>query len=192
MPATPCPRIIAFVEGTMERTFLNNNFDDIHVVTVANGDTWPVSRIAADIASKYSTRNVCYEKIIVWIDRESRAISANEIAAEIKSNLVSIGIDETKIAVCIPDRMTENIILADIELIRNHFELEHYSYGGDGLHGKNVLCSLYQAKGVHYREMTHGLTLLKKMRMQRSAVNSNSAREFVHQLNIACWWVGDP
>jgi hypothetical protein len=188
MPATHYPSILAFVEGTMERIFINNNFHYIKVVTVSNGSGWAVPALCKQIGSKYAINNSNPDLVVVWLDKEKKVCSLDEFGAAIRAELIERGADPNKLAICIPNRMTENIILADEIIIRKELNME-YTYIYEGTNGKRVLSELFGKAEKTYRETTDGVRLLKKLRLERAARKSPSASYFIRQLSVPCWWV---
>lgn len=172
----------------MEKLFVNRNFPHIDLVPVSNGETWSVEMISKQISSLYRVKDVQAEKVIVWIDREGRTETEDQIRVSIRDALVDAGANVESIIICVPDRMTENIILADEQLIRSEFNIENYSYAGDGSHGKGRLKTLYREKNENYKETFHGANLLKKVHRSRAAECSESANSFYSGFDFACWW----
>lgn len=84
--------------------------------------------------------------------------------------------------------MTENVILADEDLVRSEFGLPNFIYDGDGTNGKHSLKILYEAQGTKYKETYHGVTLLKKTHLSRAAKNSPSVYQFLNEFDSECWW----
>lgn len=191
MPATHFPNIVAFIEGTMERIFVNNNMSYIDVVSIENGISWSPQSLAEQIRTKWMAKNANPDFVIVWLDREKRTESSAHIEQLIRNELNSAGVHNNRIAICVADRMTENIILADEALISDEFDLKNYEYKFDGQNGKNIMEGLYRKNGETYKETSEGVRLLKKMRLCHAAQNSASARQFMSQINLPCWWFGD-
>lgn len=189
MPATACPKILAFVEGKMERMFVNINFRHVDLVPIQNGDSWTIESMCEQIGSKFSLKNSRPDKIVVWIDKEKQIVSNEEFCNRVRSELVRRGAEQEKICICIPNRMTENLILADEEAIRNEFGDSSYRYVYEGHDGKSILKKMYEGKNIHYKETSEGLILLKKIRLERVAAKCDSARDFVRALGVNCWWV---
>lgn len=183
------PKIVAFVEGEMERTFLNLNFKYVDVVTMFNGRDWTVDAMCDQLRSKYRIKNPNADLLVVWIDREKQACDHQQYEARLRNTLVEEGIDNDKIAVFMPDQMTENLILADERLIREKFGIEDYRYQSEGQNGKFVLKQMFRHHDTVYRETFHGVDLLKRCRVGRAALNSPSAARFYAGLPPECWWV---
>jgi hypothetical protein len=188
MLATRYPKILAFVEGTMERNFVNQNFKYVHVIEISNGSSWSLDRICEQISSKFAVHNGNPEMVLIWLDREKREEPSCDFADKIKDSLFKRGAPKEKIVVCVADRTSENAILADEELVVDEFGIPGYKYCGDGNFGKAVLKKLYQDKGLSYRETFHGVGLLKKMRLSNAKKNSAFVSSFFDSLELQCWW----
>lgn len=188
LQATPFPKIVAFVEGTMEKFFFNTNFHYVDVVPVINGKSVSPDQLADNISSLYRAKDPHVDLIIVWVDGEGRPEPATAIREKIRQALLDSGAPEEKLYVGVPDEMTENWLLADENMIRGHFALDGYVYEGEGTNGKSTLKKLFKDRDEHYKETLQGVALMKKMRLTRSALSSASAREFCGSFEIDCWW----
>ncbi|MCA3755554.1 MAG: DUF4276 family protein [Phenylobacterium sp.] len=189
MQATLSPKILAFVEGDMERQFCNQNFRYVHVVEIRNGSGWKLDAICGQISSKFKALNLNADQIVVWIDKENQNCSRQEYARAIMESLVSAGANPSRVHICLPDKMTENIILADEALIRGFFNKPGYTYAGDGCNGKHILKGLFAEIEGNYKETFHGVQLLKKVRLSRAAGKTASAAEFLATMKLSCWWI---
>lgn len=190
MQATLFPKILVLAEGMMERIFINNNFSYATLIPLENGEGWSLDALCDQIASKYFIRNYDADKIVVWIDREKQNHSAEDMRGKIVDALVNRGADPAKIAILLADRMSENVILADEQVIKEEFGLEDYAYSHEGENGKHILKQMFnRAKETSYKETYHGSQLLKKIRLSRCAGTSPSVASFVQSLNLNCWWV---
>ena len=72
MQAMPFPNILAFVEGNMERMFINNNFHYVELITVMNGDSWSEEAMSEQILTKFITKDANPDLIWIWLDREDQ------------------------------------------------------------------------------------------------------------------------
>ena len=87
--------------------------------------------------------------------------------------------------------MTENVILADEEMIRTYFEASDYHYQGDGNNGAHLLGELSKKhKKQTYKKTYDGIILLKKLNLSRAAAKSVAASKLLNALTIPCWWTG--
>jgi hypothetical protein len=191
MPATPYPKIMAMVEGTMEKMFVNGNFHYVDLIPISNGSSWTLDNICKDICNKYRMKGYQPDILVVWIDLERQACGSTQVANTIESSLISSGVPEELISICIPDRMTENIILADEEVVRSEFSIPEYLYAHEGQNGKHALKVIHLDSGISYKETSDGVRLLKKIRLERAAKKSQSAMSFYNSLSskLKCWWL---
>lgn len=180
------PNILAFVEGQMERLFLNNNFEYVHVVSIENGCGWSIDRMCENIITLYNSLNSNPDVIVVWYDRERRTESCEAIVKLIYDLLDKGGLPSERLRIGIPDIMTENWILSDEVLIHDTFGYADYKYEHEGRSGSVELNRLFRdAKGRKYKKTKDGSFLLKKMRLKRCV--SKSASDFFTQFEFNCW-----
>ena len=189
MQAMPFPNILAFVEGNMERMFINNNFHYVELITVMNGDSWSEEAMSEQILTKFITKDANPDLIWIWLDREDQNRCVKTLKGLICKKLASLGVTKDKIKFLIPDKMTENLILADEEAMKEAFENEEYRYEMEGENGKSILKQLHKRNGVNYKETFHGLQLLKKIRIANCAKTSPSAKGFFDETDLPCWWL---
>lgn len=182
--------VLAFVEGTMERLFVNNNFDYVHLVPVENGASWTPEKLANQIGSKFFVKNASPDLIVVWLDKEEPTRCAKTTREKILGELAKRGAALGSIHICIPDLTTENVILADEQAIREYLQLDEYSYQSEGKNGKAEIKKLFASNGKTYSETFEGTRLLKKIRLSRSAKKSPSAKDFLSAFPLDCWWIG--
>jgi Domain of unknown function (DUF4276) len=180
--------MLAFVEGKMERQFINSNMKYVHVVPVQNGISWTLERMCLQIVTAFEALDMKCE-VAVWIDREGRTEEAHQIAECIRGALVTCGALSESVHILINDRMAENVILADEEMIKIEFGDHGYSYEMEGRPGKTYLRNKYRENGINYKETDHGVRLLKKMRLSRARQKSPSVAHFLTTFNQECWWV---
>jgi len=172
----------------MERFFIDANFHYIEIVEVKNGDGWSLEQIAEQVATKFYIKNMNADLVVVWLDKEKHPHSCQSIEEIVLSKLIERGADSAKTIICVPDRMTENMILADEEAIRAHFDVEDYQYSEEGKNGKFFLAQMHERAGINYKETTHGVALLKKIRLVRAAKKSAAAASLLQGITFPCWW----
>lgn len=189
MPTTPYPKILAFVEGTMERIFLNNNFSYVEVIPLSNGDSWGTERMCEQVARLYRMKQVFPDHIVVWFDREKNPDGSQQISESVRKSLADEGFPEQNVHCLIPDRMTENLILADELLIRSEIGEPSYVYCNEGENGKAILKNLLYKIKRNYRETIDGPSLLKKLRLKNAKQNSIGASIFLSTFQYDCWWI---
>ena|SRR3990167_1742263 len=180
-------KMLVFAEGSMERKFIHENFKYVRVVPVSNGICWNCDRLSRQIVTNYRALDY-YGDVFVWLDREGRAQSSEEIKGEIRAALIEAGADPQRLYILVNDRMTENVILADESAIRSEFDKPDYTYEFEGLGGKTKLRALYAENGENYKEMVQGSKLLKKIRLTNSALSSPSVSSFLQECSLDCWW----
>lgn len=172
----------------MERAFVNINFPKIDVIPVFNGNTWTTYRLCEQIITKFRAKNTYPAQVVVWIDREENPDDSGVIAQSVRNAFADAGYPAAKVHCLIPDRMSENIILADEDVIREEIGDQLYTYGFEGQNGKHHLKTLLSAVDKPYKETTHGPKLLKKIRLSRARTNSPSVDLFLSTFPLNCWW----
>jgi len=180
--------MLAFIEGSMERQFINSNMKYIHVIPVDNGISWTLTRMCEQIVSAYLALDI-QNTVIVWIDREGREETSEKIYEEILAALVHAGALCDDVHILINDRMSENVMLADEQMVQEEFNMPNYQYSYEGASGKSIIKAFYRQKGENYKETRQGIALLKKTRLSRSALKSPSVARLLHTLKFECWWI---
>lgn len=183
------PNILAFVEGSMEQLFLNNNFHYVEVIPVSNGVSWTMAALAQQIVTFFKARDSNADAFVVWVYREKRQESSQVISDYIRSSLINAGAEKDKIHILVCDIMTENIILADEQYIISKFNLDNYKYCHEGVGGKRYLKEMFLECGEHYRETRHGVSALKAIRLDRCAKASPAVSSFLATFGFSCWWI---
>jgi len=189
MPTTQCPDILAFVEGTMERIFLNSNFSSINVIPILNGNSWNTQTLCAQIITKFKARKQFPGQIVVWMDREDNPDSILVIGNAIRSAFSGAGFPPDKVHCLISDKMCENLMLADESMIRQELAIPQYVYQFEGQNGKHHMKELWKQRNKNYKETIHGSNLLKKMRLSRARSLSGGVDQFLGTFQSNCWWL---
>jgi len=134
-----------------------------------------------------------YTKIICVTDREARPQEAISFAARVRSELIHLvesdshyshGELEEKLAVCVPDRMFENWIVADVEGIKQCENLVKSSARQAAFDGRNGTMVLKSLMKVPYKKIQHAPTLFKRVSFQRAIHNSRSLCLFTEELGM--------
>jgi hypothetical protein len=185
----PSPNILALIEGKMERLFVNTNFPYVEVVSIDNGSGWTHDRLCDQISTKFYAKNTAPDLIVVWLDREKQDVDLGLFREGIIKALCERGANPDTIAVYIPDRMTENVILSDEVVIRAEFDNPDFVYAHAGKNGKSALSEMYKQTGVNYKETQHGVRLLKKVRLTRASNHCERLKLFIEELSTPCWWL---
>lgn len=173
----------------MERAFFNTNMSYIRVVPLSNGSSWSVEAICRQITDAFIILDLLPDLLIVWLDREKRTETAEEIADTIRTCLMNIDVPANIIHIMVCDMMSENVLLADEAAIRHAFNDQNYTYVSEGLNGKHILKTMYKTLGVNYKEMFHGVQLMKRIRLSRARLVSPSVDRFLQNYSGNCWWV---
>lgn len=134
-----------------------------------------------------------YTRIICVTDREGRSQEAASFAAEVRSAVIHLTESgthyshkelEEKLAVCVPDRMFENWIIADVEGIKQCEKLVKSSARQEAFDGKHGTGKLESIMKVPYKKLQHGPALFKRVSFQRAIMNSPSFRLFAEALGV--------
>jgi len=134
-----------------------------------------------------------YTMIICIADREGRRCEAAEFSTHLRQAIFrllshpgrnDLAELETKIKVCIPDRMFENWIIADVEGIRTHKGLVRVNAKQRKFDGTNGAHQLKAMMKVPYKKALHAPVLFKSVRIPTAVGNSPSFRHFADLLGI--------
>ncbi|MBI1407878.1 MAG: hypothetical protein GC145_17325 [Caulobacter sp.] len=122
-------------------------------------------------------------KVVILLDREGRDESSNHIADEIRQKVKASGCSRD-LYIGISDREIENWILSDETFVSAKYELEGYSYSGDGTNGKGLL------KNIHGSEQSpiDKARALKATSPAFARMLSPSLASFVDQIDFAWHW----
>jgi hypothetical protein len=175
------------VDGHLEQKFIQRTCSSRPVRRInCNGRNVATSAVAKRIATQCRLLGNRHYPIIVIIDREDRPETSRKISSQLLSYLKEEGIIDT-IIIGVADRMIENWILADADIVNHHESCKKatpcYS---EGCNGKNVLERCLD----HYHETTIGVELLLNCRVSRIKENSQSFSDFFNQLpGNDCSWL---
>jgi hypothetical protein len=150
---------------------LNRNGEDVFIDLVANSLLSILKILEGD-----------YDFVIAVIDRESRALSANEMAKQVLA-FVSPGLKGLRFEVVVVDRCIENWILADTTLIKHNLTTT------EGVKGKAKLKSILRSQKRTYHETTDGVDLFCKINPLVVAKNSPSFLRFKQLVQKDCTWI---
>src|SRR6185437_1125007 len=94
-------------------------------MTNLNGKSVSIPAIAKRISSFLTLLKGRYYPVLILVDREGRPETSEAIEEELVRELVGqYGCKPQDIVVSCPDRMIENWMLADAELLKRRFEVE--------------------------------------------------------------------
>ena len=184
-------RVAFLVEGDLEQRFFQNVCPTSPVRKInCNGEDVSIEAIAKRIGTLGRLLQKRYSPVVVVFDRERRTKSCEDIEAEFRKALTHEDIN-VPIIVGIPDRDTENWILADPESFARCVEIERsrIPLALEGTKGKTEIKKLLPPKKT-YVETIDGVTWLKKARPTVMRENSPSFARFADALkDIQCWWL---
>jgi hypothetical protein len=172
------------VDGHTEQCFISQVCPGRPIQrTNLNGKNVTVTAIAKKIASMIRLFGNRHYPIIVLIDKEDREADGDTLCNELHNHLKNEGIINQDIRIGIADRMIENWIIADYQLIGN---VQDKPEKTDGLRGSVVI---KRALGS-YNKVIEGVKLLSQINKTIVYQNSPSFKIFVDKLdNIECDYV---
>jgi hypothetical protein len=177
-------RIAAIVEGHTEYHFIRNTYGASTIQrAITNGRDVEISVIVDLIADALDVLSGDIQKVVILLDREKRAISSEEFATRLATELAPRAIGRT-LYFGVSDRMVENWIVADEDKMRSRFEAG-YVYPGDGCHGKRELYRLNG--GVSLGPLDTAL-LLKECSAVGAADRSPSLQIFRSGIDFSWAW----
>lgn len=176
-----------FVDGHMESRIIKKigcNYPVRRIDT--NGRDVSVEAIAKKIELLYRTLNNKNYPIIIIVDRECREINCKVFRENIEKSMEDRGLDLTQFKICVCDRMIENWILADPEMLANKYErFKRKNYEGEL--GKAVIKKLFRPENP-YNESTDGVNMFVEARASEMRKNSASFSVLYQYLDDECWW----
>lgn len=188
------PKLAFFIEGDMEKEFIENSCKGAMIGRIPNGEGVCISVIAKKISAFYKLYQKSSREFVVILDREGRLQDCSELIAQLKASLAALGIDVTKNWYFgMADRSIENWIVADEKLIQEEFALGAYQYNLESKSGTKLLQELFRKrKGEVYNKRVDGSRLLKRMCLRRASARSASAKVFFESVVkgvTGCWWL---
>ena len=134
-----------------------------------------------------------FTTILCVVDREQRSRSATTFAGAVRDEMIETILRtnhfsrdhlEEKIFVCVPDRMFENWIVADVEGIKTYSDLVKPGAVQGDYDGQSGATVLKRIMKVRYRKTLHGPTLFKRVSFKRAKSNSPSFCRFADILGL--------
>jgi len=144
--------------------------------TDLNGKSVTIRAIANKISSIINLLNNRHYPIIIVIDREDRIENCERIIETLRSELNEKGHNNEDIRINVANKMLENWIIADWQLIGNIDEKPDET---DGMSGASVI---KRAKGT-YGKTTDGVDLFVSANPKTVYENSPSFRTFINSLD---------
>ena len=178
----PNPAFI--VDGHTEQCFISQICPGRPIQrTNLNGKNVTIPAIAKKVASMIRLFGNRHYPIIVLIDKEDRESSIEDICDELHLQLEGEGITNQDIRIGVADRMIENWIVADYQLVGN---IQDKPEETDGLRGASVI----KKNAGSYNKVIDGVKLLSSIDKTIVYQSSPSFRHFVDKLdNINCDYV---
>lgn len=144
--------------------------------TNLNGNSVTIEAIAKKISSMIRILSNRHYPIIILVDREDREQSCEELSNELNDCLIEEGIVDQDIRIGFADRMIENWIIADFQLIS---DLDKKPEQTDGLKGASVIKKHIGS----YNKVIDGVKLLLSINKPLVYNESPSFKLFVDKLN---------
>lgn len=179
------------VEGRAEQKIVQRLCPSAKVMILeCNGDHVELGAIAKKIHSLTQTCGNRHHPIVVQLDRERRATSAQEIEALLLLELASLGLDVRQFRIGITDRDLESWILygtdEDGMFLRDCRASVPNEYEGSA--GAYVLGTRLARRGGSYHKTTVGVDMFCRLSAVALAAKSESFRRFLAQLDVDCYW----
>lgn len=175
------------VDGHLEKKFIQHICPGYVVrILQCNGEQVAIKEIAKRVITQCKLLKGRYRPIVVVIDREGRSKTANKVGETLLSCIREAGINDD-IIIGVADRMIENWILSDFDIVKKVKPRSRRSWGNipDGFSGKNRLRKILGG----YHETTDGVDLLIKCRPSKMK-NSQSFQTFFNKIgHIKCNWL---
>jgi len=151
--------------------------------TDLNGKDVTINAIANKISSLINILNNKYYPIIIIIDRESRPESCDSIINTLKEHLKCRGLENQDIRINIADKMFENWIIADWNVLESENSKPENT---DGINGAYAI----KKELGSYHKTTDCLKLLEKFDPAIAYRNSNSFKCFIDSIkDLECYFV---
>lgn len=149
--------------------------------TDCNGKDVKIKAIAKKIALHIRVLNNKYYPIVILVDKEERDISFEEMAEQIRNELVIEGITDQDLRIGVADRMIENWIIADWEQFNG--TLDNKPALTDSCNPNSVI----KRSKDSFDKTTDGVDYFIAARQTEIYKNSPSYRFFIDQLDdILC------
>lgn len=169
------------VDGFTEKLIVNHYCPSVKVTrTDLNGKDVTLQAIANKIGTFIKLLNNKYYPIIILVDRESRSENCTDLSEKLLQLLKEKDINGNDIRVAFADKMIENWILADWEVLNTSKVKPENT---DGLNGTSEIKKILS----NYSKTTDGVELLKKCNIKRIYENSPSFQAFINMIqDINC------
>ncbi len=169
------------VDGYTEKLIVNHYCPTAKVArTDLNGKNVTLQAIANKIIAYIKIFNNKYYPIIILVDRENRIENCNELSKKLLSLIKEKDPIDNDIRVAFADKMIENWILADWQVLET---VKSKPENTDGLNGSSEIKKIRNS----YSKTTDGVDLLKKCCIKNIYYNSPSFQKFINLIqDINC------
>ncbi|MDH6231016.1 hypothetical protein M2281_001588 [Mesorhizobium soli] len=123
------------------------------------------------------------------MDREQRPQKAEDIEQEIHDNLVSRGVDCSKIVISVPDRCIESWFAPFLD---EKCSLQRSVANSivEGQNAKSEVKKIFKNNGRKYVEVIDGVNMLKLIVPDDVVKVNKSFSRFIQKIHDGCWWNG--
>lgn len=171
------------VDGFTEKLILDNLCPGCRISrTDLNGKTVSIKAIGKKISSLIKVLGNRHYPIIIVVDKENRENSCEELISELKSELIENGCGDQDLRICFADRMIENWIIADWNVLGSEEDKPDHT---DSLRGSNVI----RTQKGSYSKTVDGVELFLKCDPKVIYENSPSFRNLIDQVqDLDCYY----
>ena len=183
---------VIIVEGHLEHIFIRENCGTrIKVLKLSNGDSVSPGALAKQIYYQLAALSVQPSYVAILADRESRTEESIDL-----ENLITQALGTYKVtlpfSVHVPDKMIENWIIADSEVLEKEKLELGLVCGTEGCNGKAKLKQAFKNNNRKYSETEDGPRLLRRCSASKIRHVSPSFARFHSALAQAipeCHWL---
>lgn len=171
------------VDGFTEKLILDKICPGSRISrTDLNGKTVSIKAIGKKISSLIKVLGNRHYPIIILVDKEDRENPCEELIAGLKKELIENGCGDQDLRICFADRMIENWIIADWDVLRSD---ESKPDETDGLRGSKIIRSQIGS----YSKTVDGVELFLKCDPKTIYANSPSFRTLINQIqDLNCYY----
>ncbi len=171
------------VDGFTEKLILDRICPGCKITrTDLNGNTVTIAAIAKKVASLIKLLGNKFYPIIIIVDKEDREESCDLLIEELTTGLIQNGCGDQDIRVFFADRMIENWIIADWNVLNN---LKDKPITTDGLRGSKIIKDSLGS----YSKTIDGVELFLKCDSRIIYENSPSFKQMIDGIqDIKCFY----
>jgi hypothetical protein len=185
------PKPAFIVDGQMEKKILQRLCPDTPIrVLNCNGEDVALDAIADRVVTLINIFNNKFHPIIILIDRENRPATTTRIIKDLSNKIQDRGCSDSVI-IGVPDRMTENWILADWNNYCDKVGIPPTPrpINFEGTNGKGKIKD-YLPEKIKYHETVEGVEWFVSANPRTIAKNSRSFYTLLHSIkSLSCRWI---